>query len=1366
MLMVDIFNRIQRVALILMIFFCPFGMRGQSYQTNFEPSPFEKSPAPFVFTGIAGVSTSSGGLDIQLGLGSGIGNSAIRFVPSLRGGVTGTIWASKTPLNFLAMGAEADSQVSIAPGLFTLNLKTAGSGAVYYPLSYFSTPSGDSASVNTSSPMGIGVAPSSVINGTIPSLLNQFGYAGYSLVNDPNDTTLPMWKMASDDSLVLGIQNQNSDPCISVRSPSSHIYKLLPPRILVVKNYIIYEYSYLDTYVFVSEREGPDRIDRAKYRLTKMYNRFNDWISFLYPNDSGYIATFYSNGTKTGGTIQLSATSVQGNYKLSYTGESSNCSFIIRMTVEDNPFNGIQNYTIGGKYEYLSKVKLFEIKDEFSQESVIINYVESPEFRYRDVPKTVEVIGSIVYSNGRTVTYSWTPIQYLPALGEGRERWTGYTWQSTSLPKWTMAVSSVDDADTDCSPKVHRITSYERTVPLPILATPSTFSDTTFKTVVVYPTGYVESINFVQPISGSNGGPLCSLENQFQTLAFLKHQVREIRKFSSTARLARDMPDSISFSDRFDIRRIRNPLSDMNLSSTIYPTRNVTFDPYAGLISVIESRNWSQSQRGWEKTLSQVCGGQAPALEYLSCAITGSEPSYSGLKFDRSISKTLDSNVEKWIWSQVVSESELGKFPITRVFDSTTGAVTSVSYNDAAPIEPTETEPKIILSYEYDSGVAQPKSITLSSVPALSGSGSTGAFYEYDQVGLLNNIQLRKTVGGGKWPWSEARTLDSFGRVLDMTDPNSFKRIFDWDDSGRIRSVSLPGDEHGSSYTYDPNQRKVLIESGVQKREVCFNGFGEPVLERRWNGNLWSHRITSYDQGGRKTFESVWASGPGDETLWGSSSVQTSYIGSSIAYDGGQSRVIQLKDANGKIVRTSYNDSEMTKTEIDAYQTTSAVSTVFHYDALGRLIKIVDCLGNPVEYQYDLAGHLTRVNQTDNATAASQIRLRTYNRLGWLTSSSEPETGLNEYSEWTVTGNAQKINFNGKILKKTYDSLGRVLQYASSDGTILGTNTYDESGCGFSNGKITHDATGSIARAFSYGGRAGRLSLLETTVPGAPLFSQTFHYNTYGLRDNSTVKAAGELSRTIDLDYFDELSLEKGLKYNSNPVTSSTYGPVDWNLANMNYANNIASSTYQYDNDQLRTKNYTHTVTGSSGNSISKQWVFDYDPLGWIHSTGEDTYGYDGLSRLTSASIYRPDRGTTLSQGFQYDGFGNLISATAGQDAALVRQTFSFSRTDSRISLHNQLPASIAGASYDAQGNLTQIYATPGNPNDARSMAYDCFGRMTELTNSTDGTTEYYQYNGDGLRTTIDTYQGGNLIKRKINIYNDRRQLVSIYTLD
>lgn len=1357
------FNQPFRISALLLILLCPRVVSGQSYQTNFEPSPFEKNPAPFVFTGLAGVSTSSGGLDIQLGLGPGIGNSAIRFVPSLRGGVTGTISIVNGKLS-----ESKNSDVSIAPGIFTLNLKTSGSGAATkYGMSTFSGPGGDVGSVQTSTATSSTVIPSALVSGTIPFVLSQFGYSGYSMANDPNNTALPMWKMASDDSLVLGIQNPTSDPSIPVKVQVGQASRVLPSKILLVRNAFVYEYSYHDTYVEVSAREGPDRLICAKYRLTKMQNRFNDSIQFLYPLDSGYIAKFYMNGAQAGGTIQLSATSTQDSYLLSYSGEDSNPSFTLNMTEAQSPFpETTQYYTINGKLECLSKVKIFRITDNFSQESISVNYVNSPVVAYDGMSRSVEVVGSIVYSNGRTVTYSWTPIQYMAINSEEQGYWSGLKWPAGSSTRYTMAVSMVDDTDSGCSPQVHRVTTYRRTVPVPVMATSSTYSDTTFKTVVIYPTGYVEAIFFVQPISGIDGGPSCSLANQFQTLAFLKHQVREIRKYKSTVDLDTDSPYSISNSDRFDIRCIRNPLSDINLSSTIYPTRNTTFNPYAGFISVVESMNWSQSQRGWEKTLSLVCSGQAPATEYLSCAISGTTPSYSGLKFDKSVLKILDSNVEKWIWSQVVSESELGKFPITRVFDSATGAVTSVSYNDASPIQPTETEPKIILSYEYDSGFAQPKSITLSSVPALSGSGSTGAFYGYDQVGLLNNIQLRKAVGGGKWPWSEGRTLDSFGRVLDMTDPNSFKRIFDWDDSGRIRSVSLPGDEHGSSYTYDPNQRKVLIESGVQKREVCFNSFGEPVLERRWNGNLWSHRITSYDQGGRKTFESVWTSGGGDETLWGSSSVQTSYIGSSIAYDGGQSRVIQIKDANGKIVRTSYNDSEMTKTEIDAYQTTSAVSTVFYYDALGRLIKIVDALGNPVEYQYDLAGHLTMVTQTDPVTATSQVRRKTYNSLGWLTSSSDPETGLNDYSEWTVTGNAQKVNSNGKVLKKTYDSLGRVLQYASSDGTILGTNTYDESGCGFSNGKITHDEIGSIARAFSYGGRAGRLSLLETTVPGAPLFSQTFHYNTYGLRDSSTVKAAGELIRTLDLEYFDELSLEKGLKYNSNLVASSTYGPVDWNLANVNYTNNIASSAYQYDNDQLRTKNYTHTVTGSSGNSISKQWVFDYDPLGRIHSTGEDTYGYDGLSRLTSASIYRPDRGTNLSQGFQYDGFGNMISASAGQDGALVRQTFSFIRTDSRISLHNQLPASIAGASYDDQGNLTQIYATPGNPNDARSMVYDCFGRMTELTNSTDGTTEYYQYNGDGLRTTIDTYQGGNLIKRKINIYNDRRQLVSIYTLD
>ncbi|MDP1830563.1 MAG: RHS repeat-associated core domain-containing protein [Geothrix sp.] len=154
-------------------------------------------------------------------------------------------------------------------------------------------------------------------------------------------------------------------------------------------------------------------------------------------------------------------------------------------------------------------------------------------------------------------------------------------------------------------------------------------------------------------------------------------------------------------------------------------------------------------------------------------------------------------------------------------------------------------------------------------------------------------------------------------------------------------------------------------------------------------------------------------------------------------------------------------------------------------------------------------------------------------------------------------------------------------------------------------------------------------------------------------------------------------------------------------------------------------------------------------------------------------------------QQFDYDAFGNRVSSnlqrvtgwsgvkgasTAYVTASTVPTVINaaLSASDTALWQKNQLPATtsagvLTGAVYDAQGNLTQIFEKPGDASKSVTMVYDALGRVIQLSSSKTGITEKYQYTAEGLRAVIEERSGTTLLKTRVNLYNDGRQLVSQY---
>lgn len=471
-----------------------------------------------------------------------------------------------------------------------------------------------------------------------------------------------------------------------------------------------------------------------------------------------------------------------------------------------------------------------------------------------------------------------------------------------------------------------------------------------------------------------------------------------------------------------------------------------------------------------------------------------------------------------------------------------------------------------------------------------------------------------------------------------------------------------------------------------------------------------------------------------------------------------------------------------------------SVTTMFTSDLAGRLNQVLDGLNQPTTYRYDPLGRVAQVVQQHAGN--TQTRNWSYTPMGWLETLIQPESGTTKYSDFTVTGKPRVATYgygtgSPRTVMTYLDFLDRPTSVVASFGPVNQTFVYDQGTAqNASNGKILRGTDGGVILDYTYGGLGGALSNLRTTIwSGGAIgagesreFNQMFGYDSYGNRNGGNT---GQNSWSLVYDAARQLPYS--LTYGAQTVLSSTvYGTTSWTLDRLNFGNGTATS-FTYDNDQRRLTSQTQwPVSGSA----FAAWNYAYDERGNLlseldTSSGQkDQFSYDELNRLMGVNAYAKVSGTwsQYSQTFRYDAFGNRVFANTGQVvpdgsggtmlsySSLPKQIQNADLTGrTSLAQRNQLPAITAtgastGVTYDDFGNLTTMWTMIGDPSSQVLMSYDALGRVMTLTRQ-DGTVERYAYTPHGLRTFVEEIWGGLLMKRRYNIYNDLRQLVSQHEL-
>ncbi|CAN7516605.1 RHS repeat-associated core domain-containing protein [Acidovorax sp. LjRoot117] len=675
--------------------------------------------------------------------------------------------------------------------------------------------------------------------------------------------------------------------------------------------------------------------------------------------------------------------------------------------------------------------------------------------------------------------------------------------------------------------------------------------------------------------------------------------------------------------------------------------------------------------------------------------------------------------------------------------------------------------------------------------------------YEYDSAGNL----VRTTNALGH---SASATYNSQGQPLTQTNPLGQTSTYTWDAAGHLLGSTNPLAQT-TRHSYDSLGRRTQSTSSEGRtRQTVYDAAGR-VVEQRQPGQATGTKV-SYDAAGRaaattspgglistSAYDALgritqttdpagnttrYEYGAAGTPLAGllTATIYPTYI-ETYRYDqrGRQTQTIQNLDAtassgtpatpaNSRTQHQAYDAQGQRISSTDP----AGNSTLYRYDALGRLVETIDSLNQSTKQSWDAQDQLVAVTDANGNTHRFD-----YDKAGRLTKETRPMGGAIQYSYDAAGQLTQRTDAGGNTRSYAYDAAGRITleehrlqgsqldqrigrQY-DKDGLLASYEQQDGAGRLISSASYTKDAQGSTTQsAITYGKVDAAAGAGSGAGSGAGTFSFTIGqgFNADGQLQSHTYPDGSQQAYTYDKGRLAQVTLPDQSRIN--------YLDYQW-MQPTRIQTPGAAKTQTFDALQR----HTRIEVRNNASQLLASKNYQYDLAGNItqidSDLGNTQYGYDKLSRLTQAA---PDNnlknlGLPLEQ-YSYDPVGNRTSSghqpgmwSYNGDNQLVQYP--------RTTPFSGAPAQNTQVTYTAQGhtqneksgawqrdyryNAAERLIETSQNGQNTSYRYDPFGRRISKSigsaragaGAGPSTTTYYLYSDTGLMAETDGQ--GQLIK-------------------
>ena len=599
---------------------------------------------------------------------------------------------------------------------------------------------------------------------------------------------------------------------------------------------------------------------------------------------------------------------------------------------------------------------------------------------------------------------------------------------------------------------------------------------------------------------------------------------------------------------------------------------------------------------------------------------------------------------------------------------------------------------------------------------------------------------------------------EDLGILKEITGPNGLKTTRFYDNFGRLTQEDRPDGTYSKVGYYeidwvtyptptgidDRTKAVVYTEAAVYEDNTIETLAGAPVrlfsdhqgraIRQRVKGfdGTYVHSDSEYDSQGRvkRTSEPYYA---GNIIHWNTP-----------AYDA-VNRVVGV---------TAADTTQNTTTDFDGFDvsvTDNQNRTITQIkNAIGQLVEMQDAQTNRTTYEYNVAGHLTKVQTGVTATTYDTEVVNVYDRLGRRTSMDDPDAGVittiyNALSEATEIETPELYN-NLQSVTYSYDLLGRLKtrdepETAGSTVTLKSTWTYDNTTTGnlgvgkLFEEKLERDDGTTITTKFTrtqYHDAAdvGRLSTRETDIEGTAYTVDWVYDDAWRVSQVLYPNSPSYTTTPLTVEYYYnprgylEQVYEAG--QSATPIYQTTGVDAEGRITEEYLGDeSLTGMGYMTGSGRLL---YTHASRDNSGQEDIQNLVYEYDDVGNMLPRSDllndltETFTYDALDRLTSAQVTN-SAGTQPAVDYYYNAMGNMT--TKGDVGTYTYPALP--NTDPR-------PHAVTGISFNGGGSATYTYDNNGNMTggDGRTLTWYSFDKSKSINKN--GNTRDFYYGPDRAR--------------------------------